>query len=68
MKIYNLDLDFYYVLLIFSVNAHGVIHFKDKKGITITIAFQKILDESNHQPNKICVDKGNEFCNRHMKL
>ena len=34
---------------------------KDKKGITITNAFQKILDESNHKPNK------NEFSNRSMK-
>ena len=31
---------------------------KDKKGTTINNAFQKILDESNHKPNKICVDKG----------
>ena len=29
---------------------------KDKKGITITNAFQKILDESRHKPNKIGVD------------
>ena len=36
---------------------------KDKKGITITNAFQKILKESNRKPNKIWVDKGSEFCN-----
>ena len=30
-------------------------------GITITNAFQKVLDESNHKPNKIWVDKGTEF-------
>ena len=40
---------------------------KDQKGITITTAFQKILDESKRTPNKICVDKGREFCNRSMK-
>ena len=40
---------------------------KDKKGITITIAFQKILDESNCKPNKIWVDKGSEFYDRTMK-
>ena len=40
---------------------------KDKKGITITNAFQKILDESNCKPNKIYVDKGSKFCNRSMK-
>ena len=38
-----------------------VIPLKDKKGITITNAFQKILDESNRKPNKIWVDKGSEF-------
>ena len=40
---------------------------KDKRDITITNAFQKILDESNCKPNKIWVDKGNEFYNRRMK-
>ena len=34
---------------------------------TITNAFQKILDESNLKPNKICVDKGSEFYNKSMK-
>ena len=40
---------------------------KDKKGITTTNAFQKILDESNRKPNKIWLDKGSEFYNRSMK-
>ena len=40
---------------------------KDKKSITITIAFQKILDESNCKPNKLWVDKGSEFNNRSIK-
>ena len=40
---------------------------KDKKGITITNAFQIILDESKRKPNKIWVDKGIEFYNRSMK-
>ena len=30
-------------------------------GITITNAFQKILDESNHTPNKIWVVKAMNF-------
>ena len=38
-----------------------------KGGITITNAFQKILDESNHKRNKIWTDKGSEFYNRSMK-
>ena len=40
---------------------------KDKRGITITNAFQKLLKESNRKPNKIWVDKGSEFYNRSMK-
>ena len=40
---------------------------KDKKGITITNAFQKILDESKRKPNKTWVEKSNEFFNRSMK-
>ena len=41
--------------------------FKDKVGVTITNAFQKIMDESNRKPNKMWVDKGSEFYNRSMK-
>ena len=44
-----------------------VIPFKDKKGITITNAFQKILDESNCKPNIIWLDRGSEFYNSSMK-
>ena len=33
---------------------------KDKKSITITNPFQKILDESNRKQNKIWADKYNE--------
>ena len=44
-----------------------VIPLKDKTGITITNASQKILNESKRKPNKICVVKGSEFYNRSMK-
>ena len=40
---------------------------KDKKGITITNVFQKILDEYNSKPNKIYIDKDSELYNRSMK-
>ena len=40
---------------------------KDKKDITITNGFQKILKESNQKPNKIWVDKGSEFYNTSTK-
>ena len=45
-----------------------VIPLNNKKGITITNAFQKILDESNRKSNKKWIDKGSEFYNRSMKL
>ena len=45
----------------------SVIPLKDKKGITITNAFQKLLDDSNLKPHKIWVDKCCEFYNRSMK-
>ena len=41
-----------------------VIPLKDKKGNTITTLFQKNLEESNCKPNKIWLDKGNEFYSR----
>ena len=44
-----------------------VVPLKDKKSITITNAFQKNLDESNHKPSKVWVDKGKGFYNRLMK-
>ena len=37
---------------------------KDKKSY---YKYQQILDESNHKPNKIWVDKGSEFYDRSMK-
>ena len=43
-----------------------IIPLKDKKGITITNAFQKTLVEFNRKLNKIWVDKGSEFYNRSM--
>ena len=41
--------------------------FKKKKSITITNAFQKIVKESNHKPDKKRVDKDSEFYNRLMR-
>ena len=48
------------VIYIFSKYA-WVAPSKDKKGVIITNAFQKILKESNRKPKKIRVDKGREF-------
>ena len=44
-----------------------VIPLKDKKAITTTNPFQKIMKESNRKPYKIWFDKGNKFYNRSMK-
>ena len=44
-----------------------VILLKDKKGITITNAFQKNLDESNRNSDIIWVDNDSELYNRSMK-
>ena len=54
-----------------------VVPLKDKKGISIVNAFQKILDNSaelrsmelcsEHKPNKIWVDKGRKFYNSFKK-
>ena len=38
-----------------------------KKSITITNAFQEVLDESGHKLNKIWLDKDSEVYNRSMK-
>ena len=54
------------VIDIFSKYA-WVIPLKDKKGISIVNAFQKILDDSKRKPNKIWVDKGSEFYNNIFK-
>ena len=40
-----------------------VIPLKDKKGIRIVNAFNKIIKQSNRKPNKIWVDQGGEFYN-----
>ena len=50
------------VIKIFSKYA-WLIPLKSKKGLSIVVAFQKILDDSNRKPNKIWVYKGSEFYN-----
>ena len=54
------------VIDVFSKYA-WVVPLKDKKGVSIVNAFQKILDDSNRKPNKIWVDKGSEFYNNSFK-
>ena len=40
-----------------------VIPLKDKKGISIVNAFNKIIEQSGRKPNKIWVDQGGELYN-----
>ena len=49
---------FYFVLLTIFIKYTWLILLKDKKETTITNAFQNVLDEPNHKPNKVLVDKG----------
>ena len=58
---------FYYALIVFSINTHELSLWKLENVITITNAFQKILDESNRKPNKIWVHKASEVYDRSMK-
>ena len=44
-----------------------VISLRDKKGISIVNAFNKIIKQSNRKPNKIWVDEGGEFYNNVFK-
>ena len=44
-----------------------VVPLKDKKGISITNAFKKIIKQSGRKPNKIWVDQGIEFYNNAFK-
>ena len=45
-----------------------VVPLKDKRGITIVNAFQKVIDSSNRKPDEIWVDQGGEFCNNLFKI
>ena len=55
-----------YAIDIFSKYA-WVIPLKDKKRITITNGFQKILDEANRKLNKISVNKGSKLSDSSVK-
>ena len=51
-----------YVIDLYSKYAF-VIPLKDKKGISIVNAFEKIIKQSNRKPYKIWVDQAGEFYN-----
>ena len=57
--------------LLCAIDLHGkyvfVIPLKEKKGISIVNAFNKIIKQSNRKPNIIWVDQGGEFFNNVFK-
>ena len=44
-----------------------VVPLKDKKGISVTNGFHKIIKQSGRKPNNIWVDQGSEFYNHVFK-
>ena len=61
--IMNLVKEFVFLLCVIDIviKYAWTVPLKDKKGIAITDAFQKILDDPSHKPSKIWLDKGGEF-------
>ena len=57
--------------LLCAIDLHSeyafVILLKDKKGVSVTNGFNKIIKQSETKPNKIWVDQGSEFYNRVFK-
>ena len=58
---------FRFLLCVIDILSKYAIPLKDKKGISIVNAFQKILDDSKRKPNKIWVDRGSKFYNNSFK-
>ena len=60
-----------YKFLLCVINIYSkyawVIPLKDKKGINIVNAFQKIINDSKRRANKIWVDRRSEFYNNSFK-
>ena len=67
IKKFNKGFRFLLCVIDFFSKYAWVVPLKDKKGVSIVDAFQKILDDSNRKPNKIWVDKGSEFYNSSFK-
>ena len=64
---FNIGFRFLLCAIDISSKYAWVLSLKDKKSITITNAFQKILKESDRKPNKVWVHRGSEFYNSSFK-
>ena len=67
--IIKFNIEFRFLLCVIDIfrKYAWVVPLKDKKGVSIVNAFQKILDKSGRKPNKIWVNKGSEFYNSFFK-
>ena len=64
---FNKRYRFFLCVIDFFSKYAWVVPLKNKTGISIVDAFQKILKESERKPNKIWVNKGSEFYNNSFK-
>ena len=63
---YNKGIKYLLCAIDLSSKYAWVVPIKDKKGVSIVNAFQKIISEGR-KANKIWVDQGSEFCNNSFK-
>ena len=66
MSKYNIGIKYLLCAFDFFCKYAWVVSLKDKRGIVIVNAFQKIISKKG-KPNKICVDQGDEFYNNLFK-
>ena len=66
LSIYNKGIQYLLCAIIFFSKYAWVVPLKDKRGISIVDAFQKIILDGR-KPNKIWVDQGGEFYNKLFK-
>ena len=64
---FNKGFRFLFCVIDIFIKYAWVVPLKDKKGVSIVNAFQKVLDDSDRKPNKVWVDKGSEFYNNSFK-
>ena len=67
MSKFNKIISFLLWFIVIFSKYEWVVPLKNKKGIIITNAFEKIINESKRKANKIWADKGSEFYNKSLK-
>ena len=63
---YNKGIKYFFCVIDLFIKYAWVVPLKDKKGVSVVNAFQKIISEGR-KPNKIWVDQGSEFYNSSFK-